>query len=173
MHNIRPIHQFVFDLTLTIEYYNLICHEHLGTPNSDGTQSNWYYPIFPFIKRNHHAKNLCNSSILSGDVANLRILQTDWLRAFWAISRSQNFDKLTNFLTKNKIFQKPWKTLFLGHFGPIIPVFGPLIFFFKNPAITPPSYWFLPIYQTSEKSNDGILRKCLDWQMDGHTGLIL
>ena len=39
----------------------------------------------------HHAKNEAISSICSGNILDLKILQSDWLRAFWDISLKQDF----------------------------------------------------------------------------------
>ena len=67
-----------------------------------------------------------------------------------------------------KFLKKPWKTPFLGHFGHIFPIFGPLNFFFKNPALSgTTSHWSLPTYPFLKKSNDGIPRKSPDRRMDG------
>ena len=33
------------------------------------------------------------SSICSGEIVDLKILQSDWLRAFWPISQEQNFSQ--------------------------------------------------------------------------------
>ena len=60
---------------------------------------------------------------------------------------------MTKFL---KILEKPY-------FGPILPIFGPLKFFFENPApLRTTSHWSLPAYQFSKKSNHRIPRKCPD-----------
>ena len=40
-----------------------------------------------------HAKNKAASSICSGEILDLKILQSDWLRAFWPISQQQDFPK--------------------------------------------------------------------------------
>ena len=39
----------------------------------------------------HHAKNEAISLISSGDILDLKILQSDWLTAFWRISLKQDF----------------------------------------------------------------------------------
>ena len=38
-----------------------------------------------------HAKYDANSSICSGEIADLKIPQFDWLRAFWPMSHEQDF----------------------------------------------------------------------------------
>ena len=38
-------------------------------------------------------KNEAVSSICSGEIVDLKILQSDWLRAFWPISQKQDFSQ--------------------------------------------------------------------------------
>ena len=40
-----------------------------------------------------HAKNEAVSSISSEEIIDLKILQSDWLRAFWPISQEKVFQK--------------------------------------------------------------------------------
>ena len=40
-----------------------------------------------------HAKNKAISSICSGEIIDLKILQSDGLRAFWSISQKQDFSQ--------------------------------------------------------------------------------
>ena len=37
-----------------------------------------------------HAKNEAISSICSAEIVDLKILQSDWLRAFWPVSQEQD-----------------------------------------------------------------------------------
>ena len=46
-----------------------------------------------FVNLYWHAKNKVVSSICSGKMVDLQILQSDWLRAFWPLSQEQNFSK--------------------------------------------------------------------------------
>ena len=41
-----------------------------------------------------HAKNEAFSSIFSREILDLKILQSEWLRAFWAISQEQYFSQI-------------------------------------------------------------------------------
>ena len=41
-----------------------------------------------------HAKNEAISSICSGEMADLKMLQSDQLRAFWPISQKQDFPQI-------------------------------------------------------------------------------
>ena len=67
--------------------------------------------------------------------------------------------KLNPAKINDKMFQNNQKTLLLGHFGPILPIFGQIWIFIKNP--------FLPVFfnsdqvllcKISEKTNERILR---------------
>ena len=143
--NIKIIYYFILDLCLTIESCNLIGQQHLATPEPDHTQSKWYYKMFPWINLSKHTKNEGNFSTRSWDTANLKILQSDWLRAFLPISQELELFQVWNFhrevhnderfhfrstpgKTNDKIYKNPWKTLFLGYFGPILRIFWPLNF---------------------------------------------
>ena len=65
------IYQFVLELSLTMEFRNMIGWEHLVTPYSDHNQLVYiHYQIFPFIKMNQHAKYQANSPITSWEIAN-------------------------------------------------------------------------------------------------------
>ena len=44
-----------------------------------------------FVNLYHHAKNEAASSICSGEIFDLKVLQFEWLRAFWTISHEQQF----------------------------------------------------------------------------------
>ena len=47
-----------------------------------------------------YAKNQAFSSFCSRDIVNLKILQSDWSRAFWPISQEQDFSQVWD-LSKN------------------------------------------------------------------------
>ena len=42
----------------------------------------------------HHAKNKAVSSICSGEVVDLKILQSEWLRSFRPISQEQDLSQI-------------------------------------------------------------------------------
>ena len=46
-------------------------------------------PEWPY----QHAKNEIVSSICSGEIAHLEILESDWLRGFWSISQEQHISQ--------------------------------------------------------------------------------
>ena len=92
------------------------------------------------------------SSICSGKIFDLKILESDWLRAFWPISLEQDFSQIqvlcrstanninfhyrTNSVKINvQIFLIIEKTLFLAYFWPISPIFGTKKVFLKNSAL--------------------------------------
>ena len=41
-----------------------------------------------------YAKNQAFSSLCSGDIVNLKIMQSDWLRPFWLISQEPDFSQV-------------------------------------------------------------------------------
>ena len=47
--------------------------------------------LFFFVNLYQQAKNEAVSSICSGEIVDLKILQSDWLRAFWPISQEKFF----------------------------------------------------------------------------------
>ena len=56
-------------------------------------------------------KNEAVSSICSGEILDLKILQSDWLRAFWPISQEKYFSKYricagTHQITKKKFMEQ-------------------------------------------------------------------
>ena len=79
-----------------------------------------------------------------------------------------SFHYRTNSVKINdQIFQQIQKTLFLAYFLVHFPNFGGKTFFPENLAL----YGFLPQCQNLEKTNDAILRKCLDrWKDRGMEG---
>ena len=83
-----------------------------------------------------HAKYQNETSSLSRDISNQRILQSHWLRGFWAINRELDFSQTWYFRrmiekhnsfhfrtllakTNDSILRKCPKTLILGTFGQI------------------------------------------------------
>ena len=131
-----------------------------------------------------HAKNY--KKRLNG--SNVRVIwkieRSDWSRAFTHKYREWEFSylwdlrrKLANhntlyfrsFLAKtnDSIFRKSPKTLFLGLFGPLLPIFEKMRIFPKNPALSL-FYVYGPLTSCKkiEKTNEPILRKTVT---DGQT----
>ena len=130
------------------------------------------------------AKNQAFSSFCSGDIANLKILQSYWSRAFWPISQELDFSQVKD-LCKNtaniikflyRQIQKKLKQNFpinsknpvFGPFWPIFPIFWGKRFFKKNLAL-PRTTRHGPITPcwVSEKTNEPIPRKLPDWRTEG------
>ena len=87
--------------------------------------------IFLILYQN--AKNEAASSICSGEMADLKILQSEWLRALWPTSQEQHFSqtkdlcrnianninfhyRINSGKTNDQIFLSIQKNLFLAHF---------------------------------------------------------
>ena len=51
-------------------------------------------------------KNEAVSSICSGEIVDLKILQSDWLRAFWPISQKQDFSQYRICAGTQQIYSK-------------------------------------------------------------------
>ena len=47
-----------------------------------------------FVDFYRHAKNEAISSICSAEIVHLKILQSDWLRAFWPIIQEQDLSQI-------------------------------------------------------------------------------
>ena len=47
-----------------------------------------------FVNLYRHAENEAVSSICFGEMLDLKILQSKWLRAFWPISQEQHFSQI-------------------------------------------------------------------------------
>ena len=132
-----------------------------------------------------HAKNQAFSSFCSSDKVNLKILQSDCLRAFWPRSQEPNFSQVWD-LSQNtanninffldqiqikvmtKFSNKFKKTLILAHFWVIFPILG-ANFFSKNSALSRTTTHGPLITWVSEKTNEPIPRKLPDGRMVGQT----
>ena len=57
------------------------------------TQKN-FDQLLIFVNLYQHAKNLKKSSICSADEVDLKIWQSDWLRAFWPTSKKYDFSQI-------------------------------------------------------------------------------
>ena len=125
-----------------------------------------------------HAKNKLHNSLLSYSIIFQRILQFDWLAAFWPITWDSTlcqtcwwninnnislhyrlFSRKTNM---TKFFKKSPKP----YFGPILGLlskFGPKKNFPGKRALSVFQYSnSLPLFRKSEKPNEPFLRKLLD-----------
>ena len=56
-----------------------------------------------FVKLYQNAKNKAVSLIYSGEIVDLKILQSDWLREFWPIYLEQNFPQIYDLNSANDI----------------------------------------------------------------------
>ena len=141
---------------------------------------------FPWICINMQ-KNQTFSSICSRDIVDLKILQSDWPRAFWPISQeiySQVWDLCNNTINNINFFcrpnsekinakfsnaiKKPYSWPIFCHF----PHFGGKNFFFQKIRLFHAQYHMgLPLTPcwVSEKTNEPIPRKHLDGKTDGQT----
>ena len=54
------------------------------------SNQNIFDQLLIFMNIYQHAKNEVVSSICSGEIFDLKILKSDWLRAFWFISQEQD-----------------------------------------------------------------------------------
>ena len=54
-----------------------------------------------FVNLYQHAKNEALSSICSGEMVDLKILQSDWLRAFWPIISGRRFSPIIGFVLEH------------------------------------------------------------------------
>ena len=121
-------------------------------------------------------------SLLSYDITFLRILQFDWLAAFWPIIRDPKFFQIcwwninSNisfhfrlFLRKTNMtqfFKKSQKTPFWSPSRSFLSKFRQKWIFLEKRALSAFQYLnYLPLHQKSEKFNEPFLRKLLD----GHT----
>ena len=111
----------------------------LATPISGHAHEKYSAPLLIYVNLYQHAKNQVISLICSGDMADLKILQSDWLRTFWLVSQEPEFSQIwdlcrntasninfhyrTNIVKINdNIFQYIQKIMFLAHFCPIFPI---------------------------------------------------
>ena len=49
-----------------------------------------FHQLLMFLNLHQHAKNEAVSLICSGEMVDLKILQSEWLTAFWPISQEQD-----------------------------------------------------------------------------------
>ena len=57
--------------------------------------------ILNFVNLHQHAKNEDVSLISSGEIIDLKTLESDWLRVFWPISRVQDFSPNIGFVQEH------------------------------------------------------------------------
>ena len=130
-----------------------------------------------------NAKNQAITSFCYKDPIDLKILKSDWLRAFLPISQKPDFSRIyhSNKNTVNntklhyranaeKTGNKFFENLKNPSVGPFWVIFGARIFFQKNLALPrTTSYGFLTPFQYLEEANDLTPRKCLDRRMECRT----
>ena len=109
----------------------------------------WPHSFFPktfwstfqllfFVNLYQHAKNEAVSSICSGEIVDLKILQSDWLRAFM----NKSFPKYEictgtqQIKVNNQVISTNSKTLLLARFWSISPILGAKKYFPENLAVT-------------------------------------
>ena len=126
-----------------------------------------------------HAKNQGFSSSCSRDIVDLKILRSDWLRAFWPIAQEPDFSQIQD-LCKNtaninfhytpnseKLMNKFSVSLKNPIFSPFSQSFGQNFFSKKNLAVTHSSIWApKTTLSFKKKTNDPIPRKHPD-RMEG------
>ena len=98
----------------------------------------WYYQLVEDFDVYLHAKNKLHHSLLSWKITFYRILQFDWLTAFWPITREPEFCQIWDWWwninnnigfhfklfpgkTNDNIFQKVQKTYLAAILGPFCP----------------------------------------------------
>ena len=117
---------------------------------------------------NQFAQNQPISSICSGHMADVKMLQYDWLTVFWPISQELDFSQIWNLcknITNSRNFHYKINSEAIKNqiFWLILPILGAKNFFSKNLALSEAtSYGFLAPCQNLEKTNDPIPRKCLN-----------
>ena len=63
----------------------------MATDNFDHAHPNFFQPTLISMNLYQHAQNNAFPSFCSGDLVNLKILQSDWLRVFWPVSQEPDF----------------------------------------------------------------------------------
>ena len=74
----------------------------MATPIFDHTQVNIFQSTLISLNLHQYAKNQA-SSFCSRDIVNLKVLQSDWLRAFWPISQEPDTANITKFLYRPNV----------------------------------------------------------------------
>ena len=114
-----------------------------------------------FLYLHHHVKNRVDSSIFSWDIADLWILQSHWLRAFWLVTQGTESwicaaTKLIIWTFIQHQILKKIKNLIFGYFGPILTIFGQKWIFSKNCQFL--DLLLLSIMQNTEKTKELLLK---------------
>ena len=100
-----------------------------------------FVQLSSFVNLYKNAKNEAVASICSADIVDLKILQSDWLRAFWPISHEQVFSQIQdlcrntansiNFHYRNnsvKIIDQIFLKFKKPYFGPFLKFLGQKMF---------------------------------------------
>ena len=128
----------------------------------------------------HHAKNQAFSSFCSSDKVNLKILQSDCLRAFWPRSQEPNFSQVwdlckntannISFLSGPNSEKSNWLYFPINSKHIIIGPFLEQTFLSKNLALShTTTHGPLTQCWVSEKNNEPIPRKLPNGRMEGWT----
>ena len=160
---ISLFHLFIYEMQPILESYELSSQTHLSmlTPKI-------FCQLLIVINLYQYAKNQAISSIYSGVIVNLKILQSDWLGAFWPICQERDYFQTwnlfrniasnTNFYWGTN-FEKKLKTKFFNkfkkaYFRSISPIFWANFFSEKPGSSRTISYGFLAPCQNLEKTRN-------------------
>ena len=66
----------------------------MDTATFDRAHLIFFNQLLISINLYQHANNQAFSSLCSGVIVNLKILQSDWLRAFWPVSQELDFSQV-------------------------------------------------------------------------------
>ena len=153
----------------------------MATPIFDHAQPNIFQSTFNFHEFPSTCKKQVFSSFCSRDIVNLKILKSDWLRAFWPKSQEADFSQVQdlcnnasnniNFLyrtnsekTNNQIFQYILKNPI---FDPFSIYLGQFFFFKKSRSVMYSTTWTSNIILSFRKTNEPTPRKLLEGRMEG------
>ena len=146
----------------------------------------WYYQLVEDFDVYLHAKNKLHHSLLSWKITFYRILQFDWLTAFWPITREPEFCQIWDwwwninnnigfhfklFPGKNNdnIFQKVQKTYLAAIWALFAQIWTKMNFPEKR-ALSVITYSnYIPLCQKSGKTIEPFLRRTPNWRTDGRT----
>ena len=136
-----------------------------------------------------HAKNKAITLIHSGDMVDLKILQSDWLRIIWSISQEPNVSQIfvqnsanninlnyrTNSVKINdQIFQKIQKTLFSPIFCPSSQCLGQKKFSRKSSSVKLNFVYLSSTMPKFRKTNDSKkMPRQMEWWAKRQANLIL
>ena len=181
MQKISSLHHFILEIKSVLESRDQIGHIHFWPCTTKHFLIN-----FQFIRTCFNMQKMRISSICSGEMVDLKILQSELLRAFWPISQEKNLSQIEDLCrnTENNInfhyrtnSGKIYDQIFLWIQKPLFwPIFGsfPLLWGLKKVIpknlVLSRTAWqgFLVQCRNSEKPNDLIRENTLtDSRMEG------